>query len=112
MAVDYEGCSGIIQVYATVMIMHNDDVKFHIVTCNPRGMPLTSSTGPEWFIQLLRRAGVLSLFSPTRRRRPCTSGGLGYSGASAEEALRWQGGSLQCVERVDWLTATRHLAAF
>ena len=37
-SVDYEGCDGSIQVYATVMIMYNDVASFHIITCNPRGM--------------------------------------------------------------------------
>ena len=66
MAVDYEGTEGgsrCVLDYATLMIMHNNYIKFHVITCAPNGERNLSPTGPEWFIELLQLAGVAFVFS-------------------------------------------------
>ena len=56
-----------IQVYATVMVMHDYLVHFYVVTCNPRGSQgrfgAHIAMRPWWLIDLLKRAGVVFVFS-------------------------------------------------
>ena len=67
-AVDYEGTKeSEACVYATLAIMLNANIQFFVVTCSPLSdpdaprSPITS--GPPWLITLLKKAGVVFVFS-------------------------------------------------
>ena len=61
-AVDFEGTEdGTTCVYATLAVMHNDVIRYHVIGCAPYGEG--EVTGPDWLIDLLQRASVVFVFS-------------------------------------------------
>ena len=48
-------------VYATLAVMYNDTIQYHVVSCAPHGVG--EVTGPEWLIRFLQRASVIFVFS-------------------------------------------------
>ena len=103
MAVDYKGCDGVKQVFATVMIMFNQNVTFHVITCNPYGRGCDAwaledngitlhNSGPNWFIQLLRRAGVVFGFCDAEVAELHSRGVTGVWDVQARVARKANGG--------------------
>ena len=58
--VDFEGTSGRTCVYATLAVMRNETIEFHVVSCAPRGVG--EQAGPQWMIDFLKLASVVFVF--------------------------------------------------
>ena len=58
--VDFEGTSGSTCVYATLAVMRNETIEFHVVSCAPRGVG--EQAGPQWMIDFLKLASVVFVF--------------------------------------------------
>ena len=60
-AIDFEGTNDEgTCVYATLAVMHNETIKFYVVSCAPHGVG--EEAGPEWMIDFLKLAGVVFVF--------------------------------------------------
>ena len=60
-AIDFEGTDDDgTCVYATLAVMHNETIKFYVVSYAPHGVGEVA--GPEWLIDFLKLAGVVFVF--------------------------------------------------